>query len=131
MNLGVIIFRSELKASDVTLIDRICRGVWEMPHTVRVLNVPDESTLDSEIENWVKLYFGCSFVDNYEEGETSKRLSRLISPRINISPRKYSGYVIDHLYLLSRDTTHIIIVGLDANIYDITKVLEQKILIIV
>lgn len=138
MRLGIIACLETVTAEHLSIIDKLCRHIWEFPVSVRYYNVALESHDNAEINNWTQLYFGCKFIRDSTEkiprvksvgslssltasvsarsslrssSSSNSPRSNTPSPRIANSPRKLSGVSITNLELIAKTCDHLILIG--------------------
>jgi hypothetical protein len=138
MRLGIVACVESITAEHLSLIDKLCRYIWEFPQTVQYYNVVLEVNTNPEISNWTDLYFGCKFIhDSTEKMPRVKSVGSLTSltssmgsksslrsssssnsprsntpsPRLAVSPRKLSATSIGNLEVIAKSCNHLIIIG--------------------
>lgn len=62
MRLGIVSSFEVVTPEQITMIDKICCNLWEIPSSVRYYNLVTENSDDKDIRFWAELYFGCRFL---------------------------------------------------------------------
>lgn len=64
MRLAIISTVEMTGPKQISIIDKICHHLWDLPTSVRYYNLITENTSSPEIRSWAELYFGCQFLSD-------------------------------------------------------------------
>lgn len=154
IRLGIITF-CEVQQKHIDMIDNTCLNVWKnMPLNIKFHDIKNQIQKNDLVEQWSRVYFGSKFIPyenqrrksgsytngsprkdsgspHMERKNSSPRLISILtsprtSPRISLSPRKFTQHtrlVLDDMF---EDRTHIFIIGYDENKNDVEKAFSDK-----